>query len=215
MTPYQVAHSEPESSPLAPVAAEDRARAGAGRPRRRRARGGRPARRPRPAAARRGDAGDAPPDGRRVRRAAGRPRLRPHHASPTPSSTTSWSWSRTSRCARCASTTCCPSSASPHVGYLPGERILGLSKLARLVDFFGRRAQTQERLTKQIADHLQTSLDPRGVGVVIEAEHTCMSLRGVRAAGARTVTSALAGTLRQDPAARAEFLALARTRKEA
>jgi GTP cyclohydrolase I len=101
------------------------------------------------------------------------------------------------------------------VGYLPGERILGLSKLARLVDFFGRRAQTQERLTKQIADHLQTSLDPRGVGVVVEAEHTCMSLRGVRAAGARTVTSALAGTLRQDPAARAEFLALARPRKEA
>jgi GTP cyclohydrolase IA len=101
------------------------------------------------------------------------------------------------------------------VGYLPGDRILGLSKLARIVDFFARRPQTQERLTKQVADHLQAQLSPRGVGVVVEAEHTCMSLRGVRALGARTLTSALSGTLRQDAAARAEFLALARTRREA
>jgi GTP cyclohydrolase IA len=101
------------------------------------------------------------------------------------------------------------------VGYLPGDRILGLSKLARIVDFFARRPQTQERLTKQVADHLQGQLSPRGVGVVVEAEHTCMSLRGVRALGARTLTSALSGTLRQDAAARAEFLALARTRREA
>jgi GTP cyclohydrolase I len=101
------------------------------------------------------------------------------------------------------------------IGYLPGDRILGLSKMARVVDFFARRAQTQERLTKQVADHLQAHLSPRGVGVVIEAEHTCMSLRGVRALGARTVTSALSGTLRQDGAARAEFLSLARARKEA
>jgi GTP cyclohydrolase I len=97
-----------------------------------------------------------------------------------------------------------------HVGYLPGDRILGLSKFARLVDFHSRRAQTQERLTKQIADHLQQSLSPYGVGVVIEAEHTCMSLRGARVAGARTVTSTLFGRLRDDPAGRAEFLALAR-----
>ena len=97
-----------------------------------------------------------------------------------------------------------------HVGYLPGERILGLSKFARLVDFHARNAQTQERLTKRIADHLQRQLTPYGVGVVIEAEHTCMSLRGARVAGARTVTSALFGQLRDDPASRAEFLSLAR-----
>jgi GTP cyclohydrolase I len=102
-----------------------------------------------------------------------------------------------------------------HIGYLPGDRILGLSKFARVVDFFARRAQTQERLTKQVAEHLQDQLAPRGVGVVIEAEHTCMSLRGVRAVGARTVTSALLGTLREDPATRAEFLSLTRARKEA
>ena len=97
-----------------------------------------------------------------------------------------------------------------HLGYLPAGRILGLSKLARLVEFYGRRAQTQERLTQGIAEHLDAQLAPRGVGVVIEAEHTCMSLRGVRAAGTRTVTSALLGTLRTDPASRAEFLSLTR-----
>ena len=101
-----------------------------------------------------------------------------------------------------------------HVGYLPGERILGLSKFARIVDFYARRAQTQERLTKQVADHLQAQLAPRGVGVVISAEHTCMSLRGARATGTRTVTSALLGHLREEPSARAEFLALTRPRKE-
>jgi GTP cyclohydrolase IA len=101
-----------------------------------------------------------------------------------------------------------------HVGYLPGDRILGLSKLARLVGFFAARTQTQERLTKQVADHLQVHLAPRGVGVVVEAEHTCMSLRGVRATGTRTVTSAMLGTLRTDPASRAEFLALARNHRE-
>ncbi|HSE08873.1 MAG TPA: GTP cyclohydrolase I [Nocardioidaceae bacterium] len=102
-----------------------------------------------------------------------------------------------------------------HIGYLPAGRILGLSKFARVVEFFSHRAQTQERLTKQVAEHLQDQLAPRGVGVVIEAEHTCMSLRGVRAAGARTVTSALFGRLRDDPSSRAEFLALTRGRKEA
>ncbi len=97
-----------------------------------------------------------------------------------------------------------------HVGYLPDDRILGLSKFARLVEFFARRAQTQERLTTQIADHLQQRLAPVGVGVVIEAEHSCMNLRGARAEGARTITSTLRGALREDPATRAEFLALTR-----
>jgi GTP cyclohydrolase IA len=95
-----------------------------------------------------------------------------------------------------------------HVGYLPGQRILGLSKLARVVELFARRPQVQERLTKQVADWLQTHLQPRGVGVVIEAEHMCMTLRGVRAGGTSTITSALLGTLREDPRSRAEFLAL-------
>jgi len=98
-----------------------------------------------------------------------------------------------------------------HIGYLPGNRILGLSKFARMVDLHARRPQTQERLTKRIADHLHDALQPRGVGVVIEAEHTCMSLRGARAAGARTTTSALFGRLRDDPRSRAEFLALTRS----
>lgn len=102
-----------------------------------------------------------------------------------------------------------------HVGYLPGQRILGLSKFARVEDFHSRRAQTQERLTQEIAEHLRSELDPRGVGVVIEAAHSCMTLRGVRAAGTRTVTSSLFGILRTDPASRAEFLSLARGRREA
>jgi len=95
-----------------------------------------------------------------------------------------------------------------HVGYLPDDRILGLSKLARVVEMFARRPQVQERLTKQVADWLQTQLSPRGVGVVIEAEHMCMSLRGVRAGGSSTVTSTLLGALRDQPGSRAEFLSL-------
>lgn len=95
-----------------------------------------------------------------------------------------------------------------HVGYLPGERILGLSKLARVVELFARRPQVQERLTQQVADWLQDQVAPRGVGVVMEAEHLCMTMRGVRAAGATTVTSALHGQLRDDAATRAEFFAL-------
>ena len=95
-----------------------------------------------------------------------------------------------------------------HVGYLPGERILGLSKLARVVEQFSRRLQLQERLTQQVASWLSAHLEPRGVGVVLEAEHTCMSLRGVRATGVETVTSALLGSLREDTRARSEFLAL-------
>lgn len=104
-----------------------------------------------------------------------------------------------------------PFSGVAHVGYLPGERILGLSKLARVVEMFSRRLQVQERLTQQIAGWLVDQLGPRGVGVVLEAEHLCMSVRGVRAPGARTVTSALRGRLREDARTRAEFLALARS----
>jgi GTP cyclohydrolase I len=102
-----------------------------------------------------------------------------------------------------------PFTGVAHVGYLPGDRILGLSKLARVVELFARDLQVQERLTKQVADWLQDQLDPMGVGVVLEAEHLCMCLRGVQAAGSRTVTSALHGLLREDPRSRAEFFALA------
>jgi GTP cyclohydrolase I len=102
-----------------------------------------------------------------------------------------------------------PFSGIAHVGYLPGERILGLSKLARVVEMFARDLQVQERLTQQVADWLQEHLAPRGVGVVLEAEHLCMSLRGVRATGSRTVTSALRGLVRDDARTRAEFFSLA------
>jgi GTP cyclohydrolase IA len=95
-----------------------------------------------------------------------------------------------------------------HVGYLPGERILGLSKFARVVELFARDLQVQERLTVQIAAWLQEHLAPKGVGVVLEAEHLCMSLRGVQKLGARTVTSALHGLVRDDSRTRQEFLAL-------
>jgi GTP cyclohydrolase I len=98
-----------------------------------------------------------------------------------------------------------------HVGYLPADRILGLSKLARVVERFARSLQLQERLTTQVADWLQTQLAPKGVGVVLEAEHLCMTLRGVQATGARTVTSALHGRLRSDPRSRQEFFDLTRT----
>ncbi|MFN2606441.1 MAG: GTP cyclohydrolase I FolE [Acidimicrobiales bacterium] len=101
-----------------------------------------------------------------------------------------------------------PFSGVAHVGYLPGERILGLSKLARVVEHFARRLQVQERLTLQVGDWLAQRLSPKGVGVVLEAEHLCMSLRGVQARGARTVTSSLHGLLRDDPRSRSEFLSL-------
>jgi GTP cyclohydrolase IA len=102
-----------------------------------------------------------------------------------------------------------PFTGVAHVGYLPGHRILGLSKLARIVEHFACRPQVQERLTKQVADWLCDHLRPRGAGVVIEAEHTCMTIRGVQAVGSRTVTSTLLGTLREDVASRQEFFALA------
>jgi GTP cyclohydrolase IA len=100
-----------------------------------------------------------------------------------------------------------PFTGVAHVGYLPGERILGLSKFARVVELFARRPQVQERLTQQVAGWLDDQLAPKGVGVVVEAEHSCMSLRGVRATGATTRTSALTGTIRSNPSTRAEFLA--------
>src|SRR5215204_5800146 len=95
-----------------------------------------------------------------------------------------------------------------HIGYLPGQRIIGLSKLGRVVEFFSRDLQIQERLTTQIAAWLQQELEPKGVGVVLEAEHLCMSLRGVQKLGAKTVTSALRGLVRDDARTRQEFLAL-------
>ncbi|HEX8741979.1 MAG TPA: GTP cyclohydrolase I FolE [Thermoleophilaceae bacterium] len=95
-----------------------------------------------------------------------------------------------------------------HVGYLPGERIIGLSKLARVVEYFARSLQVQERLTTQVAGWLERELEPKGVGVVLEAEHMCMSLRGIQKQGATTVTSALHGLVRDDSRTRQEFLAL-------
>ena len=94
------------------------------------------------------------------------------------------------------------------VGYLPTNRVVGISKLARVVRGFARRLQIQEKMTAEIADAIDEVLRPQGVGVVIEAEHSCMTVRGVQAAGSRTVTSTLLGTLREDPRSRQEFFAL-------
>jgi len=103
-----------------------------------------------------------------------------------------------------------PFTGVAHVGYLPGERILGLSKLARVVELFARDLQVQERLTVQVANWLQENLAPKGVGVVIEAEHMCMSMRGVQARGSTTITSSVHGALREDARSRQEFFALTR-----
>jgi len=94
------------------------------------------------------------------------------------------------------------------IGYLPGERIVGLSKLARIMEHFACRLQTQERLTKQVAGWLQDNLGPEGVGVIVSAEHMCMTLRGAQATGTSTLTSTLLGRLREDSRSRQEFLAL-------
>jgi GTP cyclohydrolase IA len=101
-----------------------------------------------------------------------------------------------------------PFHGQAHVAYLPGERIIGISKLARVVEKFARDLQLQERLTVQIADWLEHELRPQGVGVVISAEHTCMTIRGVLKPGARTVTSALRGSLRDDAGTRQELFSL-------
>src|SRR5690606_3786132 len=92
-----------------------------------------------------------------------------------------------------------------HVGYVPGERLVGLSKLARVVERFSRDLQVQERLTQQIAGYLDEQLAPRGVGVVLEAEHLCMTLRGAQAAGSLTTTTAFTGILSRDNAMRRQF----------
>ena len=101
-----------------------------------------------------------------------------------------------------------PFAGVAHVGYIPGPRIVGLSKLARVVELYSKELQVQERMTAQVADWLEAALEPRGVGVVLEAEHLCMTVRGVRAPGSRTTTSAVRGLLRTDPRSRAEFLSL-------
>lgn len=103
-----------------------------------------------------------------------------------------------------------PFTGVAHLAYLPRTHIVGLSKLARVVDRYSRRLQVQERMTQQIADWLTDELDPRGVGVVVEAEHLCMQVRGARSASSRTTTSALRGRLRDDPRTRSEFLSLVR-----
>lgn len=102
-----------------------------------------------------------------------------------------------------------PFTGTATVGYLPADRILGLSKLARVVELFAKRPQVQERMTQQIARFLDDRLLARGVGVVLSAEHTCMTVRGVQAKGSSTITSALLGRLREDARTRAEFLSLA------
>ena len=102
-----------------------------------------------------------------------------------------------------------PFTGTATVGYLPADRILGLSKLARVVELFAKRPQVQERMTQQIARYLDERLLARGVGVVLSAEHTCMTVRGVQAKGSSTITSALLGRLREDARTRAEFLSLA------
>lgn len=101
-----------------------------------------------------------------------------------------------------------PFTGQAHVAYIPGERIVGLSKLARIVKHFAKTLQVQERLTKQIADLVRDELEPKGVGVVLEAEHQCMTIRGVQAAGTKTVTSTMYGLLRDNLATREEFLSL-------
>jgi len=97
-----------------------------------------------------------------------------------------------------------------HVGYLPKGRVVGLSKIPRLVEVFSRRLQIQEQLTNQVADALNTALTPKGVGVVVEARHLCMEMRGVETPGGRMITSRMLGTFRRDPRTRSEFLDLVR-----
>jgi GTP cyclohydrolase I len=97
-----------------------------------------------------------------------------------------------------------------HVGYLPTNRVVGISKLSRVVNAFARRLQIQEKLTAEIAEAIQDVLRPQGVGVMIEAEHTCMTMRGVNTPGSNLITSRLMGVIRDDPRTREEFLRLAR-----
>ncbi len=97
-----------------------------------------------------------------------------------------------------------------HIAYIPNKKVVGLSKLPRVVEIFSRRLQLQERLTSQVAEAILDKVDPLGVGVVIEAQHLCMMMRGVQKQNSRTVTSAMLGTFKTDPKSRAEFLDLLR-----
>ncbi len=101
-----------------------------------------------------------------------------------------------------------PFIGSAHVAYLPAGKVLGVSKLARIVDCFARRLQTQERLTYRIADFIMTNLKPLGVGVVMEASHSCMTIRGIKKPGSVMVTSAIRGIFRKDPRSRSELMSL-------
>lgn len=101
-----------------------------------------------------------------------------------------------------------PFVGTAHIGYLPRQRVVGISKLARVLDVFAKRLQIQEKLTRQVADAIQEVLEPKGVGVVIEATHQCMTSRGVRKTGVTMVTSCLLGDFRDDPSTRKEFLAM-------
>jgi GTP cyclohydrolase I len=107
-----------------------------------------------------------------------------------------------------------PFIGSAHVAYLPAGRILGVSKLARIVDCFARRLQTQERLTYQIADFLMSNLKPLGVAVVLEAAHSCMTIRGIKKPGSVMVTSAVRGLFRKDPRSRNEIMSLIHNRSK-
>jgi GTP cyclohydrolase I len=100
-----------------------------------------------------------------------------------------------------------------HIAYLPQGQVVGLSKLPRIVDVFARRLQVQERLTQQIAEAIVEAVNPRGVGVVLEAHHLCMMMRGVERQGSSTVTSAMLGSFKTDGQSRAEFLSLVRSGK--
>jgi GTP cyclohydrolase I len=99
-----------------------------------------------------------------------------------------------------------------HVAYLPNGRVLGLSKIARVVEIFGRRLQTQETMTAQIASAIETTLKPRGVAVMIDAEHMCMSMRGVQKQGSTTLTTSFTGAFKKDPAEQARFMSMVRSR---
>ena len=103
-----------------------------------------------------------------------------------------------------------PFFGSCHVGYLPKGRVVGLSKIPRVVGVFAHRLQLQERMTKEIAEALSQALEPKGVGVVVEARHLCMEMRGVQKPGGQLITSCMLGTFRRDPRTRAEFLDLVR-----
>lgn len=102
-----------------------------------------------------------------------------------------------------------PIIGTAHVAYLPKDRVVGISKLARVVEVFAKRLQIQEKMTAQIADSIQDALDPRGVAVVVSAQHQCMTMRGVKKSGVSMVTTRMLGAFKEDPAAKAEFMTLA------